>query len=210
MSQGASPYPITKFLAALMDDCGFSTVEFIQALGYRNIDRGLRRLEPWMQNGDGFQRILKQIARAYPGHADGLQKAVAATKAIKTAEAAAAWFERCKAEESTFVPFVHVEGESTVPDGITMFGVTGGHRRWTTIPVPPTILNLPIEDQLAALPELMMAYRRRYDGQVPFFGRLTGFKFVRLLDHFQFDKEGVLVEHVEKPFRRGTCFVRLR
>jgi hypothetical protein len=85
-----------------------------------------------------------------------------------------------------------------------------GHRRWTTIPVPQTILKLPIEDQLAALPKLMLAYGRRYDGQVPFFGKLTGFKFVRLLDHLQFDNEGVLVKHVEKLFRRGPCFVRLR
>jgi hypothetical protein len=71
-------------------------------------------------------------------------------------------------------------------------------------------LKLPIEDQLAALPKLMVAYNRRYDGCCPFFGQLTGFKFVRCLDYFQFDEQGRLVEHVEKPFRRGTCFVRLR
>ena len=32
----------------------------------------------------------------------------------------------------------------------------------------------------------MLAYGRRYDGFCPFFGTLTGFKFVRLNDHFQF------------------------
>lgn len=208
MSQGASHYPIVQFISRLMQEYEFSRVKLVQALGYRNLKRGLRRLEPWMENGDGFQRILKQIARAYPGHADGLEKAVAATRAIKEAEAEAAWFERCKAEEAMFVPFVHAEGESTVPNGITIFGVTGGHERWTTIRVSQTILNLPIEDQLAALPELMLAYRRRYDGQVPFFGQLTGFKFVRLLEHFQFDAEGRLLEHVEKPLRRGTCSIQ--
>jgi hypothetical protein len=193
-----------------MQEHGFSRFEFVRALGYRNLERGLRHLNSWLDRGEGNDRILKQIARAYPGHADGLEIAVAATMAIKTAEAEAAWFERCKAEQDSFIPYVHAEGESTVPDGITMFGVTGGHRRWTTIRVPQTILNLPIEDQLAAVPKLMLAYRRRYDGQVPFFGKLTGFKFVRCLDYFQFDEQGQFIERIEKPFRRGTCFVRLR
>jgi hypothetical protein len=189
-----------------MQDHGFSRFEFVRALGYRNPERGLRRLEPWMENGDGFQRILKQIARAYPDHADGLEIAVAATRAIKTAEAEAAWFERCKAEQESFTPYIHADGETTVPNGITLFGVTGG--KWNLIELPRTILDLPLEQQLAAAPELMLAYRRRYDGQVPFFGKLTGFKFVRCLDYFQFDEEGRLVEHVEKPFRRGTCSIQ--
>jgi hypothetical protein len=33
---------------------------------------------------------------------------------------------------------------------------------------------------------------------------------VRLLDHFQFDKDGNLIEYVEKPFRRGVVSVELR
>jgi hypothetical protein len=207
MSQGASPYPIGQFIFRLMQEYGFSGVEFVQALGYRNLERGLRRLEPWLDSGDGFHLILKQIATTYPGSAEELEKAVSDTAAIKTTEAEAAWFERCKAEQDTFIPYVHAEGESTVPDGITMFGVTGG--KWNLIELPRTILDLPLDDQLAALPELMLAYRRRYDGQAPFFGRLTGFKFVRCLDYFQFDEQGRLVEHVEKPFRRGKVMVRL-
>lgn len=208
MSQSASSYPIVQFISRLMQEYGFSRVEFVQALGYRTLDRGLRRLNSWLDRGEGYDRILKQIARAYPGHTYGLEKAVAATKAIKTAEAEAAWFERCKAEQESFTPYIHVEGETTVPNGITLFGVTGG--KWNLIELPKAILDLPLDDQLAAVPELMRAYRRRYNGACPFFGKLTGFKFVRLLDHFQFDKDGQFTERVEKPFRRGTCFVRLR
>jgi hypothetical protein len=210
MSQGASHYPIVQFIFRLMQEHGFSRFEFVRALGYRNIDRGLRRLEPWLNQGEGYDRILNQIATAYPNHADGLEKAVAATRAIKTAEAEAAFLERCKTEEATFVPFVHAQGESRIPSGICIFGITGGHQRWTTIEIPKAILDLPLDDQLAAVPELMRAYERRYNGAVPFFGKLTGFKFVRLLDHFQSDKHGQFIEHVEKPFRRGTCFVQLR
>ena len=89
-----------------------------------------------------------------------------------------------------------------------MFGVSGG--KWNLIELPQSLLDLPLEEQLATLPELMHAYRRRYNGQCPFFGELTGFKFVRCLDHFRFDKDGNFIECVQKTFRRGVALVELR
>ncbi len=120
------------------------------------------------------------------------------------------FLERCKAEEAMLVPFIHAEGEFRIPQGICLFGMTGGHDRWTTIRIPTTILELLIEEQVANLPVLMMAYKRKYENKVPFFGRLVGFKFVRLLDYFQFDADGRLVEQVQKTFRHGECWVKLR
>lgn len=123
---------------------------------------------------------------------------------------AASFLERCKAEEAWFVPFIHAEGEFRIPQGICLFGITGGHDRWTTIRIPTTILELPSGEQVAKLPVLMIAYKRRYQNAVPFFGTLVGFKYARLLDYFQFDADGRLVEHVQKPFRQGECWVEFR
>lgn len=210
MSQGASNYPITQFITSLMSEYGLSRVGFIRALGYHNPDRGLRRLNLWLETGEGYDRILDQIAAVYPGHSEQLQKAVAETSKAKRAEVEAAFLERCKAEESTFIPFIHVDGESRIPNGITVFGISGGHARWTTIRIPEGVLRLPLEGQLVRLPRLMAAYQRKYNASCPFFGKLTGFKFVRLLDYFQFDSEGNFVGHVEKPFRTGYVEVFLR
>ena len=115
--------------------------------------------------------------------------------------------ERTRAAQETFTPYIHVDGESTVPNGITLFGLSGG--KWNLIGIPQTILDVPIDDQLAAVPELMRAYLLKYDGQCPFFGAVTGFKLVRLRDYFQFDGQGVLLKHVEKQFRRGQVSVEL-
>jgi hypothetical protein len=108
------------------------------------------------------------------------------------------------------VPFLYADGEKTVPEGICIFGMSGGHERWTIIRISQTILALPLEEQLAAPPDLMLNYRQRYNTAVPFFGRLKGFKYLRCMDYFQFDAEGRLVEHVERPFRLGGCWVELR
>ena len=55
----------------------------------------------------------------------------------------------------------------------------------------------------------MHAYLKECRGACPFFGKVTGFKFVRCLEYYQFDRNGQLIERVQKPFRRGHCEVRL-
>jgi hypothetical protein len=127
--------------------------------------------------------------------------AVAATREIKIAEARSDFSRQCQPEESTFIPYIVAEGEHRVPASICLYGVTGG--KWNVIELPESILALSLEDQLLALPDLMRTYRIQHDGHVPFFGELTGFKFVRVLDHFQFDKSGVFMGRVDEPFRKG-------
>jgi len=114
MSQSASHYPVSQLINRLMQERGYSTIEFVQSLGYRNIERGLLRLVPWLEQGEGFEKILKQIAATFPQHADELQRAVAQTKAVRAAEFDARWIEQCKAEAHTFRPFIHADGTNTV------------------------------------------------------------------------------------------------
>jgi hypothetical protein len=210
MPDAGSHYPISTFLLRLLQETGLSRSEFVASLGYRNIERGRRRLDPWIDQGEGFYKILHQIEAAYPNHVERLETALTNTKAVKAAEADGEFLMLCKAQESTFTPFIYAEGESRIPNGITLFGLTGGHEAWTIIKIPQRILDLPLDEQLKGLPELMEAYRRKFEGAVPFFGRLTGFRFVRLLDQYRFDPDGNLIEHVETPFRLGACWVELR
>jgi len=208
MTQSASRYPISQVITRLMHNHGYSPVEFVQSLGYRNVERGLRRLEPWLLEGHGFERILGQIAAAYPSEAHALGSAITDTANLKKADREAAMLESCRAQAARFVPYVHVEGEVTVPNGITLFGMTGG--KSNLIELSQMILDVPLEKQLTALPDLMQDYLIKFRGACPFFGKVTGFRFVRLIDYYQFDSECVLVGHVDKPFRRGVASVTLR
>jgi len=40
--------------------------------------------------------------------------------AVKLAVAEAAFVEFCKTQQETFRPYIHVEGETTIPNGITL------------------------------------------------------------------------------------------
>lgn len=107
----------------------------------------------------------------------------------------------------SFRPYIHVQGETTVPSGVCLYGVTGG--KWNLIEVPPSILDLPEEEQSAALSALMRSYIERFSGTCPFFGKVAGFRLVRFRDYLQFDWNGVFVGRVEEVFRRGQVAVRL-
>lgn len=206
-------YPISKVIAKIIMNSGYTPFGFILAMRHASAEAGVHDIESWLEKGEGDSSTIAQIAAFYPGEGEKLRNAVAETAAMKAEGVDPVALERERIEREKrdlFKPFVHAEGELNVPSGITIFGVTGGHKRWTTIQIPADIANLPVEEQLAKLPELMADYRQQYKGACPFFGKLVGFKFVRLSDYFQFDADGQLLEHVEKEFRYGEARVELR
>ena len=206
---GASKYPISLLLSEIISEYAPSEDDFItEVLGYRNLIRGRNRLYPWLGQGEGnSQRIIRQIANA-TGRGEDLERAIVATREMKTRQWEAEFLEMCKAEAGSFLPFVCARGEFRIPTQITFHGLTGG--RLELVEVPHEIVELPLKAQLEAMPKYMRKYAKQYNGAVPFFGKLTGFIYARLLDHFTFDREGLFIEKIEQPFRRGYSVVTLR
>jgi hypothetical protein len=200
-------YPIGQLLAELINEHGPTEVAFLERLGYRNIERGLRRLRLWTEGASGHEKILKQIAATFPEHAESLRSAVEETKRVRELEWELEFLNRCEAEADTFKPFVCARGSSPVPTQITFHGLTGG--RLELVRVPEHVFELALDDQLAAMPRYLREYAKQFRGFVPFWGELRGFIYARLLDHFRFDREGNFVEHIDKPFRRGYSAVQL-
>jgi hypothetical protein len=200
-------YPISKLLTEIVGEDLSCEVDFMtERLGYRDAIKGVRRLHLWIGSGEGHQRIIDQISRV-TGRGAELERAIAETHEMKTREWEESWLEGCKAKAATFRPFLCADGTHTVPNGICIFGVTGGHSRWTVIKIPQRLLDL--SPNHPALLLYMNRYKKEHKGEFPFLGKLTGFKLVRLVDYFQFDAAGRLVEHVQKPFRLGGCYVSL-
>ena len=157
-------YPVAKFLNSLMEQFGHCRSEFVRSLGYRNVDRGLKRLDAWMDEGKGYSKIIKQIEAAFPNVVEELQESLTETKKVKAAEAEVAFFARCKAEVNKFIPHIVADGERTVPSSICFYGITGA--KSDLIELPDHVLVLPLEEQLSALPDLMRSYKIQHNGQV--------------------------------------------
>jgi hypothetical protein len=213
MSKEASLYPVSQQIAKVIRNSGCTPLGFLLATGNSDAVSVLPSLESWLQNGEGDETIIATVAAFDPNEAAALYKAAAETVAMKAAGVDPVACEnerREKLKRDRFKPFIFAEGELRVPTQITIFGATGGHEAWHTVLVPAAILELPVKEQLARLPELMAKYRQKHKGVCPFFGKLVGFKFVRYSDFFQFSADGQLLEHVEKPFQHSAAWAELR
>jgi hypothetical protein len=213
MSDKTSLYPVSQVIAKVIRNSGYTPFGFLLATGHSDAESVLPGLESWLENGEGAAAIIATIAAYDHDQSAALHKAVDETAAMKEAGVDPVAYENErieKIERDRFKPFIFADGELRVPTQISLFAVTVGHEAWQTVLVPAAILSLPLEEQLARLPELMEQYRQKHNGTCPFFGKLVGFKFVRYSDYFQFSADGQLLEHVEEPFRHGEAWVELR
>jgi hypothetical protein len=114
--------------------------------------------------------------------------------------------DRHQLSADSFTPYIHVEGESTVPCGITLFAATGG--RWNLIEIPGELIGLPLADQMPALAKLMRDYLAKHEGHCPghcpSFGRVRGFRMVRREDSLRFSADGEFIDRVDGVFRRAN------
>ena len=67
------PYPIVETLARLLESTGVGDSEFIRSLGYRNINKGVRRLREWLQDGDGEISFLQLVQEHYPAISEAVE-----------------------------------------------------------------------------------------------------------------------------------------
>jgi hypothetical protein len=199
----ASQYPVSQQIEKVIRNSGYTPLGFLLATGHSDSDTEwvLPRLESWLQKGQGDEAIIALVAAYDPGEAAALYKALAETVEMQAAGIDPVAYEkerREKIKRDQFKPFVRARGECRVPSAITC-----GYDRHT-IHIPEAILTLSLEDQLSKLPEFMAAYRKKYNGTCPSFGKLTGFDFVRYEGYFLFDAEVSLLE------RHGEAWVELR
>jgi len=196
-------------IARIVANSGLSRSQFIRSLGYRSVEGGLRRLDEWLETGRGDGGILDRLVRAYHVDPGDLEKALVATVVQRASEQQPAELERLRVEHEGFRQYIHVEGEFNVPSGICAFGITGGHGRWTTIPLPQALAVKPLSDQMPGLIGLMNEYLTTYKGFCPFFGKVTGFRLVRWNDSIRFSPGGEFMEYVEGPFHRARMEMRI-
>src|ERR1700724_2291927 len=64
----------------------------------------------------------------------------------------------CRADLRRILHTTYAEGEYTVPSGICIFEMTGGHRRWTNILLPKELQGSPLSDQMPGVIGLMNEY----------------------------------------------------
>ena len=177
--------------------------ELVRRCGYKNVSKGLRRLEQvYAGNLEKAQSLVCALPGALElppdvvrGALDKSARQLAEAAAGAAAEAEAAW-------RVAFKPHAYLLGTHTRPSQLLFFAITGGAERWLKIP-------LDLSQPPLSYAALALAVVRRTP-VVRYFGATTGFIVNYTPDHaVRFDLEGKPVETLTHAYRPVEVTVSL-
>ena len=188
--------PLSILIRKRSQELGLSRSELVRRCGYKNISKGLRRLDQvYAGDFDRAGALLGRLPEALDLPPETIQEAIDATTRQIAAEADALF-------RASFKPAAYLLGSSNRPSQIWMFGLTGGAERWLKIP-------LDISESPITYAEQALAVVRKTPF-VQFFGPTTGFIVNYTPDHaVRFDLEGRPVETLAHAYRPGEVTLYL-
>ncbi|CAJ0892518.1 hypothetical protein AMST5_04227 [freshwater sediment metagenome] len=192
-------YPIHNLIETRRASLVIGRGELARRCGFRNISKGLRRIEN-VCNGDlvspGAKGVIVSLPAALELEACEVEKAVKETGDIITRARAEEEAKREAAWRASFKPAAYLLGTQTKPSSITIYGFGGGAERWLRIPLD--LSQPPVTYATQALTVV------RRTPEVPFFGATVGFVVKYTPDRaVEFDTDGRPVASFEKAYRPG-------
>jgi hypothetical protein len=179
MSQGSSDYPISRLIARIITDSGLHRSEFVQAIGYKNAAKGLRRLDEWLQNGSGDEGCLQKIIDAFHPDPTALEHALAETERIHHREQDDAVREIEERERRRFKPFVWVH---TV-DGAHSFLTAVAERQVKVLRLPEAFKDRSEPARLEAVQHRVREHYQKTGGKYIGFGEILRDRYASDFDH---------------------------
>ena len=188
--------PLQDLIVQRCRELGLGRGELVQRCGYKNISKGIRRLEQIFTGQlEPAVTLLHGLPKALDLSPDIVQRAIDETVRQIAAEAEARY-------RASFEPAAYLLGASDRPSQIFIFGITGGPDRWLKIPLD---LSQPPESYAK---QALSVVRRTPD--TVFFGATTGFIVNYTPDHaVRFDLEGRPIETLARAYRPGEVTLYL-
>lgn len=186
--------PIDSLIGRRLADLDLSCVMLVERCGYRNIGKGLRRLKA-LRAGDVAQagHLATALPKALEVPAEEVREAIERTTAQLSAAREKAWRE-------AFAPHAIILTERERPSQITI-AVLCGFDRQRRVDFPA---GTPVLDYVRFVRSQIESRLSRYAGEVPLFGKATGFVINYSPDAaVVFDLEGNALQRLESAQKIG-------
>jgi hypothetical protein len=139
----------------------------VARLGYRNIRKGARRLDEWL-NGEAVPvALVSKLAAALELPATSIAEAIATSEQVRREE-------RKATMRANFFPHLFVVTEQSLPTQITLSAI-GGFPRERYLALPGDFMHWPASRQEALIQRLIRECVARYQGVIPTFGAIQHF-----------------------------------
>jgi hypothetical protein len=164
--------PVGRYVQSKIKESGMKRVEIIRQCGWKNVTKGLRRLDALIQDSSPDTDLLKKLIDVIKLDREELERHMRETNTIWELEIA-----KCEKERiSAWKPFLYERTELKRPTSITCSAFFGGmERRYNR--VPAEVLALPFEKQLVEVGRLVRDYYAKKSGKAIFFGAIVGYLY---------------------------------
>jgi hypothetical protein len=198
--QMKSDLAIATLIQSRMTELGLSPGEFAKRLGYKNIAKGVRRIDALCKGDlEGTKQFLDMLPQALETSAETVKRALDQTvREIELAEKQEAEA-RDKIWRETFRPHAIILTERTVPSPIFVAAMIGVEK----------LLRIDLDATLGPV-SFVRQVLNYLPERVPAFGNTIGFVINYPSDKaVRFDLDGQPISILDKAVRPGTAVLRL-
>ena len=191
---------IAALIRSRTTELGLSRGEFAKRLGYKNVAKGIRRIDALCDgNIDGTKQFLDALPQALETSADTVKRALDQTvRELELAEKQEAEA-RDKLWRENFCPHAIILTEHTVPSPIFVAAMIGVEK----------LLRIDLDATQGPV-SFVRQVLDRLPERVPAFGKAIGFVINYSPDKaVRFDRNGQPIAILDKAVRPGTAVLRL-
>ena len=167
-------YPIERLIVAAMKENNIKKSELVKAIGYQNINKGIRKLDSCITGEEIHKIFLADLARVLEIDDQTLNEAIKKTsEEIKRKQE--------KQERLHFKPHIYIKHSESTPRSITTVCFIGVNL-FKYISLPPETHLLPGEKQIEIVSKIINKHYQSEEGKIQMFGHITGYIYRKTFD----------------------------
>ena len=196
--------PLGHLITKRISQLQISKSMLVAQIGYTNINKGMRRLNSWI-NGEYLPDAMEEgLAKGLQIEYTVLKKAIEATLEYYKVEKEEYEIKERKIQQAIFRPHICAICEKSVPSPIIAGNMTHARR---FVNFDSSFLELSENDKLAAVKKEIISHFLKNEGCIPAFGGITHYVLRRDYDEkfeniLLFDICGIRIVNPETELRR--------
>ena len=208
-----SEYAISRLLGHIVEQSGLSRSAFVQSLGYKNVAKGLRALDAWLETAHGSGFVLENLVKVHHLDPVVLRNALEETGRRRRRQEEQASIAQEKHDREHFRPYVFVETNPSRPVSIAIAAFIGMAMKFVRLTGRPVgagkvFEDLPEPEQLAFVQSIVREHYVVEGGKCPLFGDITGYRYVRTYDqNLRLTIHGEIVLVEDRHFEPGSTSI---
>lgn len=189
-------YPISKIILQAIDGCKENKLRIVKNLGFKNLSKGVRRLEHLINTGQCPDSLKDMLPFALELDPVAIHQAFEDTLTQQIKEEENSRSREVEYERRSFRPHIWIKHELEYPPlgSICIVGFVG-IEHWKVIQLPEDIGCKPWSEQFSAVRGKIREHQLREHVDGSMFGRVLGYLYRKAFDSgFLFSIDGALVE----------------